>query len=127
MDSTWKSKIRVAKKRCKCIYCDDLIMPGNQYYRETGIYENEINDYCLCVRCKLAVIPLVYNEAGNYELGKFINDINSRIKCERCYKIDNIDVEYINTSFLNVTCKNCGFKSKYNLRDIYSLIKLFKG
>ena len=122
----WKSNIRKAKKYFKCTYCLKQIVPGMKYYRETGVLDNEFNDYPLCIRCKELLIPLVLRNSGEYELGNIRDDINNILQCKMCKLYSNLNAEFINSSYLNVKCNNCGYKSSYNLEDKKDLIKLFK-
>lgn len=49
--SFWNSIERKARKEHSCIYCGKTIEKGETYSRESGTFEGEFNDYCLCLRC----------------------------------------------------------------------------
>ena len=49
--SFWNSIKRKARKEHSCIYCRKIIAKGEEYSRETGIFDGDFNDYCLCLRC----------------------------------------------------------------------------
>ena len=50
--SFWNSRTRIARIPHRCEYCGKQIEVGEQYSRETGVYDGEFNDYSMCSRCK---------------------------------------------------------------------------
>lgn len=70
--SFWSSKRHKARKEHYCQYCGKTIAIGEEYDRETGIYEGEFNDYCLCERCKWVIENI---DTGSDELGDFNSTI----------------------------------------------------
>lgn len=76
--SFWNSRYLKARKEHKCIYCGKSIIPGEMYHRETGTFEDEFNDYCLCEFCK----PVVMKYDSGEELSSLFQ--YSEIKCPEC-------------------------------------------
>ena len=76
--SFWNSRHLEARKEHKCIYCGKLIIPGEMYHRETGTFEGDFNDYCLCELCR----PV----AMKYDAGETLSDlfVNSILECPKC-------------------------------------------
>nr|MDD3417570.1 hypothetical protein [Lachnospiraceae bacterium] len=85
--SFWNSRKHKARKEHKCQYCGKKILIGETYNRETGIYESEFNDYCLCERCRW-VLTNIDNESD--ELGDFYDAIFEfdLVSCPSCGSIN---------------------------------------
>ena len=96
--SFWNSRTRIARIPHRCEYCGKQIEVGEQYSRETGIYEGEFNDYSLCSRCKGAWTYLSGEYCcpicGGFNLREydFADDMLSVEcqcdKCDRKYMVD---------------------------------------
>lgn len=48
-----------ARKAHTCDLCGGPIQPGEQYDRQTNIYDGRVYDYCICVPCRDVVAALV--------------------------------------------------------------------
>ena len=85
--SFWNSRKYKARKQHTCIYCDKKIIVGEVYHRETGIFENEFNDYCLCERCRWFVDNTKYEDGD--ELGNLYDTIANYdlVQCPSCGSI----------------------------------------
>ena len=83
----WNSSKHEARKEHKCQYCQKKILIGETYHRETGTYDGEFNDYCLCERCRW-FLTNIDNEGG--ELGYFFDSIFEFdiINCPSCNSIN---------------------------------------
>ena len=66
---------------------EELILIGETYHRETGIYDSEFNDYCLCERCRwvLTNIDNECDELGNFRDAIFEFDL---VSCPSCGSIN---------------------------------------
>lgn len=49
--SFWNSKKVKAKKRHRCLYCGQSIEIGELYSRETGIFEDDFQNFALHLEC----------------------------------------------------------------------------
>ncbi len=108
--SFWKSIERKAKKKHYCAYCGKTIKPGEVYSRETGIYEGQFDDYCLCVRCREALTYFKDTSFGDYELGHFVNDLfeSDMLECPQCHRCNHRDYEFSeDMDSINLQCDEC--------------------
>lgn len=102
----WTSVNRKARKEHKCAYCEKVIQVGDRYSRETGKYDGEFNNYCLCLRCKWLIdkFEVEYLEDICFTLSE-----NDLINCPSC---GTYDVKYLVISEdkqeLNCKCEECG-------------------
>ena len=108
--SFWNSIERKARKEHKCIYCGKTIEKGETYSRETGTFEGEFNDYCLCLRCLWLINSFASDEeylADIYET-LFENDL---IICPSCSSTNLREYDISNDKMsMNCECDNCDEK-----------------
>lgn len=105
--SFWNSRKHNARKEHQCLYCEKIITIGEIYNRETGIYEGEFNDYCLCERCKwvLENIDNDCDEIGNFYDTLFEFDL---IPCPSCGSIEFGDHDMSDDKqTIKCKCKKC--------------------
>jgi len=103
--SFWKSREHKARKVHKCLYCGRTIEVGEIYDRETGVFEGDFNDYCLCLRCLFLVDK--YERNGD-ELGNFYDTLLEQylMPCPSC---DSINLRTHNFSKDKMSCEcECG-------------------
>lgn len=107
--SFWNSTTHIARKLHRCEYCGKQIGAGEQYSRETGVYDGEFNDYCMCRRCREVWTYL----SGEYsdELGCLFDDlVNSDVlRCPKCGSVDLSEYDF-SDDMLSVGCEcdRCG-------------------
>lgn len=85
-------------------------MTGELYHRETGIYENEFNDYCLCERCRW-VLQNIDNESD--ELGSFYDSIFEfdLVSCPACDSINLREYDFLDDmQTMECECDDCDTK-----------------
>lgn len=105
--SFWNSRKLKARKEHKCMYCRKGIAIGEMYWRETGTFENDFNDYCLDEICKNAVAK--FHDSGD-ELGWLFDDLTEEgvLECPNCsssrLKWDRVEP---NTHKYHCECRNC--------------------
>lgn len=106
--SFWRSKqIKEARKPHECAYCGRTIRVGERYSRETGTYEGEFDDYCLCDRCSWFVRETKIHED---ELGCLTDDL---FGCDivRCPSCGSSNCRYYGLTkdkmFMYCECKEC--------------------
>lgn len=105
----WNSNLRKAKKAHTCEYCGKTISVGESYFRETGVFEGDFNDYCLCYRCH-EVLPYFKAELS-YELGNFFDDLceSELTCCPNCDKYNSHNHHFSSDrSSLTMECIECG-------------------
>lgn len=110
MGDFWKSAKRKARKTHKCLYCRKVIEKGEEYFRETGTFEGDFQDYCLCPRC-LYVIEK-YEEPGEYltSLADVVID-NRLYVCPSCGSSNYRDYEFSkDVMSIEFECDNCDEK-----------------
>ena len=80
------------------------------YHRETGTFEGEFNDYCLCELCR----PIVMKYDSGEELSSLFE--NSEIECPECKK-RRIRFKRFEegTHKYNCTCRDCGHEWEHEL------------
>jgi len=108
--SFWNSRKHKARKEHRCQYCGKKILAGEIYHRETGIYESEFNDYCLCERCRW-VLTNIDNESD--ELGDFLDAIFELdlVSCPSCGSINLREYEMSdNKQSMECECDKCDTK-----------------
>lgn len=89
--SFWKSKKHKAKKQHRCEYCGRYIQIGEEYDRETGTFEGDFQDYCLCFRCLFIIDKLENDEY----LGDFYDMVfDNFLDCPACGKHNLIAYEF---------------------------------
>ena len=107
--SFWRSRNHRAKKRHRCEYCGKIIEAGELYSRETGVYEWDFNDYCLCLRC-VSIIPY-FKDKYSFELGNFVDDVfnSDLLECPKCHG-NNSREYYFAPDMQNIKleCDICG-------------------
>ena len=108
--SFWNSRHLTAKKEHKCIYCGKKILIGERYHRETGTFEGDFNDYCLCELCK----PVVMKYDEGEELSSLFQ--NSVIECPKC-KNDYLNFKRLEPSIhkYKCTCHKCKHEWEHEL------------
>ena len=81
--SFWNSREQKARKQHKCIYCGKTIQKGEQYNRESGMFDGEFQDYCLCARCRWLIDTF---ETGEEYLSDIYDtlDNNDLVLCPLC-------------------------------------------
>ena len=108
--SFWKeSFIKSARKEHTCVYCNKDIKVGDTYIRETGIFEGDFNDYCLCPRCQYLV--------NKYDSGEVLSCLydtlveNDYIVCPACGSINFKDFKVCeDKNSVYGECRDCGDK-----------------
>ena len=108
--SFWKSRTHKAKKEHKCQYCGKKILVGETYRRETGTYDGDFNDYCLCERCRW-VLTNIDNESD--ELGEFYDAIFEfdLASCPNCNSINLRDFDFSeDMQTMECECDKCDNK-----------------
>jgi DNA-directed RNA polymerase subunit RPC12/RpoP len=126
--SFWKSQYHIARKEHVCEYCNKKILVGEKYSRESGMYEGEFNDYCLCDRCR-NIISYVKSESGDYELGTLFDDLNNSdfFACPVCHSIGPHEYSFPdNKMSIDIECDMCNHKFTVNLSE-ESILAHFKG
>ena len=106
--SFWNEDKRKARKEHKCYYCGKIIKKDELYYRETGVYDNEFYDYCLCERCRWIIDK--YEEPGE-DLSDFLEVIfnNDFLCCPKCGSINMREHEFSQDKMsCECECDNCG-------------------
>lgn len=105
--SFWNSVKRKARKEHRCIYCSKIIKKGEEYSRESGTFEGDFQDYCLCLRC----LWLIENFARDEE---YLSDMwetlfnNDLVSCPSCGGSNLREYEARdNYQKLNCECDNC--------------------
>jgi len=112
MSEFWTSKlIKKSRKQHRCEHCDNTIQIGTSYSRESGMYEGQIQDYALCLRC---VALLTGNnpiwDDDNGELGNFHEKLMDSYftNCPKCGKHTISDFEYSEDEMtIKIECE-CG-------------------
>jgi hypothetical protein len=123
--SFWKSIKRKARKKHNCEYCSKEIKKGEKYSRETGTFEGDFNDYCLCLRCTW-FLDTFRTES------EYLQDLYSElfeedlISCCECgsYRVDIQDISE-DKQVLSCRCRKCSTEweqdiSLESLKDIAS-------
>jgi len=105
--SFWNSRHLKARKQHICIYCNKAILPGETYWRETGTFDGDFNDYCLDEVCKVAVHKFVEN---GEELGNLFESLTAQgiVECPDC-KSDYVSFKRREngTHKYHCTCNRC--------------------
>lgn len=119
--SFWNSRKLKARKEHKCLYCGKGIAIGETYWRETGIFEGDFNDYCLDELCNTAVNK--FYQSGD-ELGELFENLTAEgiIECPKC-KSDHLDwhrTEHFAHKY-NCKCDKCG--TEWDIELTEELIK----
>lgn len=103
----WNSREHKARKEHTCIYCNKTIEVGESYSRESGLYEGEFNDYCLCLRC----LWLINNYAREDD---YLTDMretlfeNDLISCPSCGSYSLVEFDEIeNYQKAECECNHC--------------------
>lgn len=79
--SFWKSRQYKSKKQHRCEYCDKTIEVGEEYSRETGTFEGDFQDFCLCFRCDFVIDKFENDEY----LGDFYETVfENFLDCPAC-------------------------------------------
>lgn len=107
--SFWNSIKRKARKEHKCIYCSKTIEKGETYSRETGTFEEDFYDYCLCLRCAWLI--------GIFADEEYLADINETlfendlIVCPYCSSTNLREYDISKDKMLmDCECDNCDEK-----------------
>ena len=124
--SFWNSREHKAKKEHRCIYCGKKIEIGETYSRETGTFEGEFNDYCLCLRCVFAIDK--FEEKGEY-LGDFYETIFNEglLVCPSCGTTNLREYSFSKDAMTcECECDNCDEKwvADLSIEGIKEIIQL---
>ena len=106
--SFWESRTHRARKKHHCEYCGKVIEVGETYSRETGMYEGDFNDYCLCMRCRNVISYFKYD--CSYELGEFADDLFNTdfLECPKCHRNNSRTYDFSqDMSSIKLECDNC--------------------
>ncbi|OZV10766.1 hypothetical protein CIW83_18275 [Tissierella sp. P1] len=107
--SFWNSVKRKARKEHTCKYCGKKIKKGEEYSRETGIYEGDFNDYCLCLRCRFLVDEFEHDDYL-HEFADTLID-NDLMLCPACGTSNLSEWEFTDDmQSCECECDNCGEK-----------------
>lgn len=108
--SFWNSIKRKARKEHSCIYCRKTIAKGEEYSRETGTFEGDFNDYCLCLRCAWLIDTF---ETDNEYLADIWETLfnNDLIPCPSCGSNNLREYDMIeNKQEMECECDKCNEK-----------------
>lgn len=109
--SFWKeTHIKKSRSKHRCEYCCGVIFPGKSYFRETGVYYGDFNDYCICERCRTALDFFNFDENLDHLASFYDELLNSDIlDCLNCGRNSLREYEFTdNATFCNCECDNCG-------------------
>jgi DNA-directed RNA polymerase subunit RPC12/RpoP len=116
--SFWNSRTRIARIPHRCEYCGKQIEVGEQYSRETGVYDGEFNDYSMCSRCKGAWTYLSGESCG--ELGNLFDDVMETdiLHCPICGGFNLREYDFAD-DMLSVECQcdKCDHKYMVDLSE----------
>ena len=118
MSEFWNSTlIKKSRRVHRCEHCHVKIEIGQPYYKETGKYEGEFNNYSLCVRCKKLLTNSNPIWDDDEELGEFHDKfMDSRfVQCPKCGGL-SVDRYVYSDDMMTVelTC-DCGETHNVNL------------
>lgn len=89
MSDFYSQQITKARKEHKCFWCDDIIKPGEKYYRVAAVYEGDFSTRKECDTCNTMVADFCEK---NRENGIEHSDLVEHWQWERCRKCNHWDV-----------------------------------
>jgi hypothetical protein len=92
----WNSThVKHSRKKRLCEYCDEMIGIGDSYFRETGVFNGDFNDYAFCERCKSVWTEYVFGEESEFSRGDFNNYfLPAHPELRRCPSCGSTDTDF---------------------------------